>query len=75
MSLVIRLKSKGRKGKHIFGVVVMEKRSKRDGKSIQEIGFYNPTIHPPQLNIDQKVLKMWLNRGAKLSEGVAKILK
>jgi len=75
MSLVIRLKAKGSKNHPAFRIVVMEARSKRDGRSLAEIGYYNPGVTPPLIQVDQKALEKWLKTGAKLSNGLAKILK
>lgn len=75
MSVLIRFKKRGSKGKTIYKIVVTEKRSKRDGKTIAEIGYYNPLVKPPEVKFDHQVLTKWLEKGAKLSEGLKRIIK
>mgnify|MGYP001563388010 CR=1 FL=1 len=74
MSLKIRLSKIGSKGKPIYRIVVMPARSKRDGKNLDVLGFYNPG-QSPLVKIDQKRYQEWLERGAKPSEGLRKILQ
>lgn len=73
--LVIRFTKIGRKNDPKFRIIVKEKRSKRDGKYIDLIGFYDPVANPHILRYDQAKLDKWLMQGAQLSEGVAKIIK
>jgi len=75
MSVVIRLKKLGARGRSTYRIVVIEKRSKRDGKNIEEIGYYNPLVKPPEIKIENNRLEYWLKNGAKTSSGVNKILK
>lgn len=58
----IRLKKLGRKGKPFYRIVLMENLSKRDGKAIAELGFYDPITKI--LNFDKKNLEKYLNCGA-----------
>lgn len=60
--LKIRLKKLGRKGKPFYRIVLMESLSKRDGKSIVELGFYDPLNKV--LNVDKVNLSKYLNCGA-----------
>lgn len=73
--LVIRFTKIGRKNDPKFRIIVKEKRSKRDGKYIDLIGFYDPVANPHILRYDQAKLEKWMMQGAQLSEGVAKIIK
>lgn len=73
--LVIRFTKIGRKNDPKFRIIVKEKRSKRDGKYIDLIGFYDPVANPHILRYDQAKLDKWLMQGAQLSEGLAKIIK
>ncbi len=75
MSLVIRLTRIGRKGEAKYRVVVKEKRSKRDGGSIDMLGSYERmTGGRENKNIDNDKLKLWTSRGAQMSAAVAKIV-
>lgn len=73
--LVIRFTKIGRKNEPKFRIIVKEKRSKRDGKYVDLIGFYDPVASPHVLRYDESKMNHWLSRGAQLSEGVAKIIK
>ncbi len=74
MSLVIRFSKIGRRGERKFRVVVSEKRSRRDGKPIDTLGFYEKKTTGVEKNIDEKKLKDWISKGAKLSPSVEKSL-
>ena len=69
--LNIRLKRIGRRGQPYYRIVVMENKSPRDGKSIQEIGFYNPRTQPTTFEIDKNAAAEWLSKGAQPSETIA----
>ncbi len=73
MSLVIRLSRTGKKGERKFRVVVKEKRDRRDGKSIEDLGWYVKGVDNG-LTIDKKRLDYWVSVGAKTSPVVKKIL-
>lgn len=75
MSVKIRLSRVGSKNKPSYRVVVTPTRSKRDGKVIEIIGFYNPLPRPPQVKVNQERLKYWLSCGAQVTSAVKKILK
>lgn len=75
MSVIIRLKKMGARNRSTYRIAVVEKRSKRDGKNIEEIGYYNPLVKPPEVKIENNRLDYWLKNGAKISSGVSKVLK
>jgi small subunit ribosomal protein S16 len=58
-----------------YRVVVMDARSKRDGRAIEEIGKYHPTEEPSYIEVDTDRAQYWLGVGAQPSEQVAAILK
>lgn len=60
--LKIRLKKSGRKKKPFYKIVLMENLSRRDGKAIAELGFYNPITK--QINLDNVTLHKYINLGA-----------
>ena len=60
--LKIRLKRVGRKNKPFYRIVLMESLSKRDGKAIAEIGYYDPL--KKLMNVDKTTLHKYLNHGA-----------
>jgi small subunit ribosomal protein S16 len=68
----LRLKKYGRKGQPCYRIVAMDSRTKRDGRAIEELGFYNPMTDETQLNF-AKVLSR-LKQGAQPTETVLNIL-
>ncbi|MBF7095831.1 30S ribosomal protein S16 [Alkalibacter mobilis] len=75
MAVKIRLKRIGAKKKPFYRVVVADSRSPRDGKFIEEIGYFNPLTEPVQLKIDEEKAKKWLDNGAQPSDTVKALLK
>ncbi len=69
--LKIRLKRTGRKGQPHYRVVVMQSSSPRDGKTVDEIGYYNPRMHPTKFEIDEEKAKAWLSKGAQPTDTIA----
>ncbi len=75
MSVKIRLKRMGAKKAPFYRLVVADSRSPRDGKFIEEIGYYNPITEPAEIKIDAEKAKKWLNNGAQPSDTVRSLLK
>ena len=71
----IRLKRMGANKKPFYRVVVADSRRARDGKFIEEIGYYNPLVEPPVIKIDDEKAKNWLSNGAQPTETVRALLK
>ena len=71
----IRLKRMGVHKKPFYRVVVADIRAPRDGKFIEEIGYYNPLTDPVDINIDEEAAKKWLGNGAQPTETVKKLFK
>jgi small subunit ribosomal protein S16 len=70
----IRLKRLGAKKQPFYRIVVMDARSKRDGKSIEELGYYNPLLDGNNFRVDVELAKKWLKNGAQPTETVKNIL-
>lgn len=75
MSLVIRLTRIGRKGEGRYRIIVKEKRSRRDGKSIETLGTFEKTETSEKKKIDNDRVSYWISQGAQPSPTVARILK
>lgn len=75
MAVKIRLKRFGKKRAPYYRVVVMDSRTKRDGRAIEEIGKYHPTEEPSVIEINSERAQYWLGVGAQPSEQVAALLK
>jgi small subunit ribosomal protein S16 len=75
MSVRIRLRRVGSKKNPIWRIVVADKRSPRDGRTIETIGQYNPQIEPSLIELDEERARHWLERGARPSQTAAKLLR
>ena len=75
MAVKIRLKRMGKIRAPFYRVVVMDSRTKRDGRAIEEIGKYHPTAEPSVIEIDSDRAQHWLSSGAQPTEAVAALLK
>lgn len=73
--LSIRLTRMGAKKKPFYRIVVAEKRSKRDGRFVEAVGFYDPCRKPADIKLDRARIDYWIERGAKPSETVRSFLK
>lgn len=75
MAVKIRLRRLGAKKAPFYRVVVADSRSPRDGRFIEEIGYYNPITEPATINIDQEKAVKWLKDGAQASDTVKNLFK
>jgi len=75
MAVKIRLKRFGKKRAPFYRVVVMDSRTRRDGRAIEEIGKYHPTEEPSVIEIDAERALYWLGVGAQPSEQAEVLLK
>jgi small subunit ribosomal protein S16 len=75
MTVKIRLKRTGRKKAPSYRVVVADSRSPRDGRIIENIGWYNPRVEPSAIVINEEKALGWLKNGAQPTDSVASLLK
>jgi small subunit ribosomal protein S16 len=75
VAVKIRLKRMGKIRAPFYRVVVMDSRTKRDGRAIEEIGKYHPTEQPSLIDLDLERAKYWLSQGAQPTEAVAALIK
>jgi small subunit ribosomal protein S16 len=75
MAVKMRLRRMGQKKAPFYRIIVADSRSPRDGKFIEEIGTYDPTVEPSNVVVDEELAKKWLANGAQPTEVVAKLLK
>ena len=75
MAVRIRLKRLGAKKAPFYRIVVADSRTPRNGKSIEEIGYYDPTKEHAVLKVDAEAANKWLTTGAQPSETVKALLK
>jgi small subunit ribosomal protein S16 len=75
MAVKIRLKRTGMKKAPSYRVVVADARSPRDGRIIENLGWYNPRVEPSAIHIDEEKVLGWLKNGAQPTESVAQLLR
>src|SRR5437588_8874856 len=75
MTVKIRLKRVGKTKAPSYRVVVADSRSPRDGRIIENIGWYNPRVEPSAIHIDEEKAIGWLKNGAQPTESVASLLR
>ncbi len=71
----IRLRRMGAHKKPFYRVVVADARSSRDGRFIEELGYYNPMTDPADIKLDSEKAKKWLDNGAQPTETVRSLFK
>lgn len=75
MAVKIRLRRMGAKKAPFYRIVVADSRSPRDGRFIEEIGYYNPMEEPSVVKVDPEKAKKWIANGAQPTETVKSLLK
>ena len=75
MAVKIRLRRMGSHKRPFYRVVVADSRSPRDGRCIEEIGYYNPISEPVQVKINDERAIKWLNDGAQPTDTVRDLFK
>jgi small subunit ribosomal protein S16 len=74
MAVRIRLRRTGKKKEVHYRVVVAEARTAREGRFIENIGYVNPRVDPPEIRLDAERARLWLKRGAQPTDTVKSIL-
>ena len=75
MAVKIRLKRIGAKKTPFYRVIVADERAPRDGKFIDQIGYYNPLTDPADIKIDAEKATKWIGNGAQPTDTVRALLK
>ena len=71
----IRLKRMGAHKKPFYRVVVADSRTPRDGRFIDEIGYYNPNVEPSEVKVNEELAQKWLSSGAQPTATVSRLFK
>lgn len=71
----IRLKRMGTKKRPFYRIVVADSRSPRDGRFIEEIGYYNPMVEPEEIKIDSEKALQWMKNGAQPTDRTRDLFK
>ena len=75
MAVKIRLRRMGAKNAPFYRIVVADSRYPRDGRFIEEIGYYDPTKEPSVIKVNEEKVKSWIANGAQPTDSVKAILK
>ncbi|NLA72974.1 MAG: 30S ribosomal protein S16 [Clostridiales bacterium] len=75
MAVKIRLRRMGAKKAPFYRIVVADSRYPRDGRFIEEVGYYNPLTEPVEVKIDAEKVKKWIANGAQPTDTVKALLK
>jgi len=73
--LAIKLMRTGAKKSPSYRVVVKEKKSKRDGAYLENLGIYNPTREPVEIQLDLERVNYWMEKGAQPTDTVSRLIK
>ncbi len=75
MAVKIRLRRMGAKKAPFYRIVVADSRYPRDGRFIEEVGYYDPTKEPSVIKVDEEKAKKWISTGAQPTDNVKSLLK
>ncbi|MCL1789242.1 MAG: 30S ribosomal protein S16 [Oscillospiraceae bacterium] len=75
MAVKIRLRRMGAKKAPFYRIVVADSRFPRDGRFIEEIGYYDPTKNPVVVSVEDEKVKSWMKNGAQPTDTVKRLLK
>ena len=75
MAIKIRLTRMGSKKKPSYRIVAVNSETRRDGRPLEFLGFYNPMTDPVEFNVAKEKVQNWLDRGAQPSDTVRSLLK
>ena len=75
MAVKMRLRRMGAKKSPFYRIVVADSRYPRDGRFIEEVGYYNPSNEKPEIKIDVEKAKQWIANGAQPTDTVKSLLK
>lgn len=73
MAVKIRLRRMGANKAPFYRIVVADSRSPRDGRFIEEIGYYNPVVEPAEVKFNEEKATEWLNKGAQPTDVVKRL--
>ena len=73
MAVKIRLRRMGANKAPFYRIVVADSRSPRDGRFIEEIGYYNPVVEPAEVKFNEEKATEWLNNGAQPTDVVKRL--
>ncbi|MBU4524572.1 MAG: 30S ribosomal protein S16 [Desulfomicrobium sp.] len=75
MALKLRLTRMGSKKKPFYRIVAVDSASRRDGRALDYVGYYNPMTEPAEVKFDQDKVRSWIELGAQPTDTVRSLLK
>ena len=75
MSVKVRMTRSGSKKRPFYRIVAINSDSRRDGRPLEFIGYYNPCTNPGTLSIDNEKLNAWIEKGAEMTDTVRTLVK
>ncbi|WP_432738427.1 30S ribosomal protein S16 [Maridesulfovibrio sp. FT414] len=75
MAIKLRLTRRGSKKRPFYRIVAVNSETRRDGRPLDYVGYYNPMVEPAEVKIDKEKVEKWLERGAEASSTVKSLLK
>ncbi len=75
MAMKLRLTRMGSKKKPFYRIVAVDSASRRDGRVLDYVGYYNPMVNPAEVKLDAGKIKEWLGRGAEPTDTVRALIK
>ena len=72
---MIRLTQTGKRNAKTYRIIAIERRDRRDGKAIEILGYYNPTMKPPQIVFKKDRITYWKSVGAVLTDSVKQLIE
>lgn len=75
MAMKLRLTRMGSKKRPFYRIVAMNSETRRDGRALEYLGYYNPMIDPAEIKVDKEKVRVWLARGAEPTDTVRALLQ
>jgi small subunit ribosomal protein S16 len=75
MAMKLRLTRMGSKKRPFYRLVAVNSATRRDGRALEYLGYYNPMTDPVVINLDEENIRKWMDRGAKPSDTVRSLFK
>lgn len=72
--LKIRLTQTGSANRKTYRIVAIEEGKRRDADAVENLGYYNPLVKPPQIVVKKERVEYWVSKGAQITPAVAKLL-
>ena len=75
MAMKLRLTRMGCKKRPFYRIVALDSATRRDGRALEYLGYYNPMVDPAEIKVDSEKVRSWIERGAKPTDTVRALLQ